>query len=120
MEDQARTLSGINVLAGIWLIIAPFILQYNSTGNKWQEIIFGIIIAILGLVRLAAPNVSWPSWINLLIGIWMIIAPWTISNTTIGARWNEVVVGIIVAGLAWTSGAITLNSHHGQQPQSHA
>lgn len=120
MESEARTLSGINVLAGIWLIIAPFILHYNSAGNKWQEIIFGIIVAILGLVRFVAPHISWPSWINLLIGLWMIISPWTIANTTTSARWNEVIVGIIVAVLAWTSGAITVNTHHGEQPQPHA
>jgi cytochrome c biogenesis protein CcdA len=122
MEAHARTLSGINVLAGIWLIIAPFILNYTSTGNKWQEVVFGIIIGILGIIRLGAPHLSWPSWINLLIGIWIIIAPWTISNTTTSARWNEVIVGIIVALLAWSSGAITItdNRHGTKHPQAHA
>lgn len=119
MENEARTLSGINVLAGIWLIVAPFVLNYASSGNKWQEVIFGAIIAILGLVRMAAPSVAWPSWANLLAGIWLIIAPWTISGTTTSARWNEVIVGIIVAALAWGSGAITANAHH-HEPHVHA
>lgn len=110
MENQARTLSGLNVIAGIWLIIAPFILNYNATGNVWQEVVFGIIVGILGLVRLGAPNVVWPSWLNLIIGLWLIVAPWVIPSTTIAARWNEVVVGIIVAILAFSSGAISLQS----------
>lgn len=121
MDNEARTLSGLNILAGIWLIIAPFVLNYASSGNKWQEVVFGAIIAILGVIRLAASNVAWPSWINLLAGIWIIIAPWAISNTTTAARWNEVIIGIMVAVLAWGSGAITVKSHHhgGQQPQAH-
>ncbi len=113
MEDQTRTLSGINVLAGIWLIIAPFILSYNSSGNKWQEFIFGVIVTVLGIVRMAAPKISWPSWINMLVGIWLIIAPWAIAATTAAARWNEVVMGIIVAALAYNSATITThNMHH--------
>jgi len=111
MEDQARTLSGISVAAGLWLIIAPFILHYNSSGNMWQEIIFGSIVAIFSLIHLRTPRLSWPSWMNLLIGIWVIISSWVISGTTSGARWNQVIVGIIIAILAWTSGAVTSSSH---------
>ncbi len=118
MDDSTRTLSGINVLAGFWLIIAPFVLNYASSGNKWQEVMCGAIIAILGIIRLAAPNVAWPSWINLLIGIWIIIATWAISGTTTAARWNEVIVGVVVAVLAWASGAITVNTHH-HEPHAH-
>lgn len=110
MEGQARTLSGLNVLAGIWLIISPFVLHYSSTGNVWQEVIFGIVVGILGIVRLAAPNVSWPSWINLIIGLWMIIAPWTMATTN-AAKWSEVITGIIIAALAYSSGLITVESH---------
>lgn len=113
MESQARTFSGINILAGIWLIISPFVLNYSSSGNKWQELVFGIIVAVLGVVRMVAPQMSWASWINTLIGLWLIIAPWAIANTTVAARWSEVITGIIVAVLAYSSGATTVNTHHG-------
>ena len=108
MEGQVRTLSGLNVLAGIWLIIAPFVLHYGSSGNTWQEVVFGIIVGVLGIVRWAAPNLTWPSWTNLVIGIWLIIAPWVIPGTTAAARWNEAIVGIIVAILAYGSAEATL------------
>lgn len=119
MEDQARTASSINVVAGLWLIAAPFVLHYASAANKWQEVMFGIVIALLGLIRLDAPRMAWPSWINALIGIWLIVAPWIISNTTTSARWNEVIVGSIVAFLAWVSAAITVSMHH-HRPHVHA
>lgn len=116
MEGQAKSLSTLNVLAGAWLVIAPFILSYTSAGNKWQEVIFGIIVGVLGIIRLTTADITWPSWINALIGLWLILAPWVIPNTATAARWNEVIFGIIVAILAYSSGTLTItNSHRTQQ-----
>ncbi len=114
MKSKARTLSGINILAGIWLIIAPFVLNYDAMGNAWLEVVFGVIVAALGIMRLFAPRVAWPSWANMLVGLLLIVAPWVIYSTTVAVRWSEVVVGIIVAALAWESAAATSNyhSHH--------
>lgn len=111
MQGEARTLSGLNILAGIWLIISPFILSYQSTGNEWQQVVLGIIVSILGIVRMSAADVAWPSWVNALIGLWMIVAPWVIPNTSTAARWNQVILGIIIAVFAYSSGATTV-SHH--------
>lgn len=40
----------IFVLAGIWLIIAPFILGYSTLPQAlWNDIILGIIVAVVGI-----------------------------------------------------------------------
>lgn len=40
----------IFVLAGIWLIIAPFVLDYSQTTSAlWNDIIVGIIVAIVAI-----------------------------------------------------------------------
>src|SRR5579871_6065746 len=96
-DNEVRFVNGLSILAGIWLVVAPFVIHYASTGNQWQEVVFGAAIIVVSLVRLAMPKITWPSWINLLIGAWLIIAPWTIPNTSIAAKWNEVILGIIVA-----------------------
>ena len=44
-DSQVRTASGINVIAGIWLIIAPFTLGYASGISLVNDVILGIIIA---------------------------------------------------------------------------
>ena len=119
MENAARTLSGLNVLAGIWLIVAPFVLNYSSTGNTWQEVVFGAIVIILGLVRMAAPHISWPNYINGIIGVWLIIAPWTLSGASTAARWNEVIVGIIVFLLALSSSSASVPTRHGHHLPLH-
>lgn len=107
MQDQVRTLSGLNVLAGGWLIISPFLLNYSIDGNVWQQVIFGVAVAAFGLVRLAAPSQAWASWVNAAIGIWMVIAPWAIAGTSLAAKWNQVIAGLVIAGLALASAAST-------------
>jgi hypothetical protein len=48
--------SGLNVLAGIWLIIAPFVVGYDKGDPYWNDIVFGAIVAVLALARLAGAD----------------------------------------------------------------
>ena len=54
-----RTSGWINLLAGIWLIIAPFVLSYqggSAVGAAWNDVVLGIIVGVLGLWSMAAPE----------------------------------------------------------------
>jgi hypothetical protein len=42
----------LNVIAGIWLIISPFVLGYGSGDAYWNPIVFGAIVAVVALARL--------------------------------------------------------------------
>lgn len=52
----------------------------------------------------------WQDWVNFLLGLWVIISPWTIAHVmasprnpfgvTEAAMWNHYIVGVAVAGLA--------------------
>ncbi|HEX5506529.1 MAG TPA: SPW repeat protein [Thermomicrobiales bacterium] len=103
-----RAASGLNVLAGIWLIVAPWVLGYTSSEAHWNEVIFGIVVGILALIRFSAPlETVWLSWINFLVGVWLIIAPFALVYTTPRAYWNEVGIGILVLLLALWSALMT-------------
>lgn len=50
-------LSWLNVLAGIWLILAPWILNYQTTAAKANDVILGVIIGVVALIiALARPE----------------------------------------------------------------
>ena len=54
-RDEAMSASGLNVIAGIWLIISPFILNahYTITPSMfWSNIFAGAVVAVLGLAAL--------------------------------------------------------------------
>jgi hypothetical protein len=97
----------LNVLAGIWLIIAPWVLGYSARDPKWNDVLFGAIIGIYALVR--ASGAFWDAWlslINMVIGAWIFIAAFTIDST-MTASWNDIIVGAIVFALAASSADVT-------------
>ncbi|HET6622579.1 MAG TPA: SPW repeat protein [Candidatus Saccharimonadales bacterium] len=103
-KNTSQTLSVLIFLFGIWLIISPYILNYVAAQAIWQQTVAGIIIAILAAVRLAMPRQTWASWVNAVLGAWMIIAPFATGYQTSAEHWNEVVFGILVLiGALWNA-----------------
>jgi hypothetical protein len=102
-------LSGLNILAGIWLIIAPWVLGYSARDPRWNDVVFGAIVGIIALVRaFGAYREEWLSWINALVAVWIFIAAFTIDHTAT-ASWNDIILGIIVFILAIGSADATAN-----------
>lgn len=99
-RDTIAGASGLNVLAGIWLIIAPWVLGYVAGDPKWNDVVFGAIVGLLALLRLSGVYATaWASGANLLIGIWLFIAAfWLDKSGTASA--NDIILGIIVFVLA--------------------
>jgi hypothetical protein len=90
------TVAGLNVIAGIWLIIAPFVLGYANGDPYWNDIVFGAIVALFGLIRLSgAHRADWLSWLNALIGIWIFVSAFWLDET-MTAGWNDIILGAIV------------------------
>ena len=109
-EGQAMTASGLDVLAGIWLLISPFVLTFSTLHSAMvNNVIFGIIIGLLALFRFFNPsNGVVVSWINVILGIWVLISPWVLGfgMNRVPAT-NNVIMGIIVIILAGWSGFAT-------------
>ncbi len=109
-----KTASGLNILAGIWLIISPFVLgffHYHQVAPLLNTLIAGVIVLVFAAFRVAYPERHpWLSWVNLLLGIWLIISPFFLPEyTTFTTRAvpNDVILGIIVGLLAIWSLAAT-------------
>ena len=100
-----KTLSWLVALAGLWEAVAPFILGYSaSTTPLWDAIIFGAALVILG-VWAALSNQEGVDkaldWINVVLGAWLVIAPFVLGYTAlVAALWNDIIVGIVVVVLA--------------------
>jgi hypothetical protein len=64
-----------------------------------NAMIGGIIIAVLSIAALAAFTV-WEEWINLVVGLWLIVSPWVLHFSGTTAMYVTVVIGALVALLA--------------------
>lgn len=97
--SQIMAASGVNLLAGIWLIIAPFLLGYSDQATPlWNDIIVGILIVAFAGARVVgafrAPSLS---WVNVILGGWLIVAPFLLGySDDANPLWNDIIVGIIV------------------------
>ena len=104
-SGQVRVASGLNFLVAIYLIISVAITAYDG-GDRWNGIIFGIIVAILAASRFSGSAGPWASWLDALIGVWLIISPWVYGYSGTGWEWNTIVVGIIMIILGvWSATA---------------
>ncbi len=95
-RSSVAVASGLNVLAGLWLIIAPFVLGYDSGDPYWNDIVFGAIVALLALARtVGAYRASWMSWLNMLVGAWIFASAFWLDDTST-AKVNDIIVGAVI------------------------
>ncbi len=89
------------LVAGVWFVIAAFI-SMGGTGNLINDLIVGIIVAVVGFLMLPE-GAAWQGWIiGIIGGIWMIIAafiPQIAAHYTANMI-NDLVVGIIIIVIA--------------------
>lgn len=90
------------VVIGVVAALSPLWLS-TDTMTMWTMVILGALIAIDGLVSLAAPGVVYGEGIQVVLGVLLFIAPWVMGYTELnGASWTSWVAGAltIIAGAA--------------------
>jgi hypothetical protein len=98
------------LLFGVWLFVSPFWMPaYASTAGvaAWNSYVLGVLTVIFAWVALASGRI-WEEWVNLALGIWLIIAPFVLRfyGTETGAAWNQIILGILIgADAIWVLGA---------------
>jgi hypothetical protein len=110
-----QVFSGINILVGLWLVLAPWFLGYpRAYEAMWNDTAVGVAVLLLALIRAIAPTrFVGISRANMLLGLWLILAPFVLDYGRGGlvfenvATWNDIVMGIVVIVSAWLSAEIT-------------
>ena len=117
-ERSAKLRGWVNALLGIWLIVAPFALNYDYTlftTARWNDLLVGLLVTFFALIRAVRGyrQGAW-SWMNILLGVWLIMAPFVLGYAAYrNALWNDLVVGAIISSLALA----TVTERRGQARQ---
>ena len=111
---NAKILSRINVAAGIWLILAPFMLGFSSyAAAMYNSIILGIVIGVNGLIRQSNPEESlWAGWTNIVLGSWLFISAFILTTGSTASIWNSIVLGALIVTMAASSLSSIRHLHH--------
>jgi hypothetical protein len=88
-----------NLILGVVLFFSPWMFGFTSGPQSQNAWISGIVIAGLSIAALAA-FALWEEWLNLVVGLWVIVSPWVLNFQGTTAMTVHVVIGIIVAALA--------------------
>ena len=109
---QTKTASGINVIAGLWLMLSAYFMGLGFSSN---EFIVGIIIAIVSLVGwFSIEQAGWVSWIDGILGVWLLVTPIFVMGLSAATIWNSIILGIIVLAIAiWEGVSSSSTMGHG-------
>jgi hypothetical protein len=91
----------VNILAGLGLALSPWFLEFTTATaaalNAW---IVGAAIALIALSALCSYHRT-EEWVNGLLGLWAVIAPWVLGFSELGPVMSvHVVLGLLVAIVA--------------------
>ncbi len=100
-ERRKAGSSWVNIVLGILVIILPFVFGVHSSKGIWNNVITGVIVGILAIIRWRIHQPGW-RWLNLILGIWIVISPFVLFLSG-AVMSNNVILGIIVAALALTN-----------------
>ncbi|MFP5503028.1 MAG: SPW repeat protein [Candidatus Sericytochromatia bacterium] len=103
--DKRRIPSDLNLVLGVWLIVAPFALGYAYfEAAMWNSIVVGLLVAAFAAWRGFGHAGGWAAWANVILGAWLLASPWMFGHAAIqAALFNDVIVGAAIGALALAS-----------------
>ncbi len=87
-------------LLGIWLLLSPWALFFDHEPlARYNALAVGGLIIVAEIVELSIFR-HWEEWINVVLGVWLAVSPWALGLQSAAARWNFLIVGVLVVALA--------------------
>jgi hypothetical protein len=100
-----------NAILAIWLFISPWVLAFASAGGTtaagtatsgggtaaWNAWVLGVIVFLVAVSAIGRRFVFSQEWVNLVLGIWIFIAPWVLGFVGhADAAWDHWIVGALI------------------------
>jgi hypothetical protein len=102
MQSINRLQDKLEIIVGLWLCIAPWVLGYAGPLQVagWCAIIVGVGVLLFSFEDLALPS-EIEEWIELGLGLALMISPWVWGYAgNVAATVNALVSGFVVTGAA--------------------
>jgi hypothetical protein len=87
-----------SLLLGVWLVLSPFVLGFAGAAT-WITIVLGLCVILFAVEGFVIPSYL-EEWGEILIGLALVVAPWTVGYEPVSATVSGVVSGILVILLA--------------------
>ena len=85
------------LVACVWAIAGPWLLDYPTTALAWSSRLTGAAALIAGVVALVR-GVAWPAWLAGIAGTWMMASPVILWAQTPGEAIDATLTGTLLVG----------------------
>lgn len=109
--NRTRSASIVALLAGLWFLASPWVYGVYLTPEAWNNRIAGLLITIVAIARLSVADrrTEWLSWINCLLGIWVLASPWIFQYA---ANTDRLVNSLCTGGILFVAATVSAASTH--------
>jgi hypothetical protein len=89
---------------GIWLMFTPTLLGVTGSAANSDHIAGALITTVSVIVM--AEIIRAGRFLNIVLGAWVIAAPWLLAGSGTGVKWHDLVVGALLIALSFPRGTI--------------
>jgi hypothetical protein len=105
LAGVSRVAATVEVLVGAWLTASPWLVGSNgSTALRWSNLVVGVLLVVLGVLRLSRAATPRGPAISFGLGAWTIVAAFVLSfqNGATGTAplWSAIACGAVLTGAA--------------------
>jgi uncharacterized membrane protein len=94
----------VSAILGIWLMSFPDLFGISGKAAD-SDHIFGALIVTTS-ITVMAEVIRTGRFLNIIFGIWIIVAPWLLNGATGISQWNGIIVGLVLTLLSFRRGPI--------------
>ena len=96
---RASALDVYEVAFGLFLFASPWLFAYVSEKARIDIWASGAAIAAIAVAAIVAFS-DWEEWLNLALGVWLMISPWLLGFMHTKAMHVSILLGAMVAFVA--------------------
>jgi hypothetical protein len=93
-----------SVLLGMWLMFAPAGGNGTATAANGDRLVGALIVTVAAIST--AEVVRAFRFINLLLALWLVVAPWALEGSTSAMMWSDTASGVVLVALTWPRGTV--------------
>ena len=87
-----------SLLVGVWLVLSPLVLGL-AQAPTWMTVALGLCVVIAAVEGFLLPSYL-EEWAEILFGLALVVAPWTVGYESASATASSTLSGILVILLA--------------------
>lgn len=96
---RISTLDCYEVAFGLFLFVSPWLFAYVSEMVRIEVWAAGAVIVAISIAAIVAFS-DWEEWVNLVLGVWLVISPWVLGFVHTRAMHVSTLIGAMVVFIA--------------------